>query len=98
MRFADLAASSERVAGTSRRSDKIALLGACIGALPDDELAAGVHYLAGEIRQGKLGVGCLGGAVAPSSWTAESHTRFLWPEHLEGPTRAAQIMARSGER
>jgi hypothetical protein len=37
-----------------------------------------------------LGVDCLGGAIAPSSWTAESHTRFLWPEHLEGPTRAAQ--------
>jgi hypothetical protein len=31
---------------------------------------------------------CPDGAVAPGSWTSESHTRLLWPEHSAGPLRA----------
>lgn len=30
---------------------------------------------------------CVGDAVAPSSWTGESHVRMLWPEHLAGTRR-----------
>ena len=32
---------------------------------------------------------CVGDAVAPSSWTGESHVRMLWPEHLTGTRRGA---------
>jgi len=31
-----------------------------------------------------LDVGCLDRAVSTSSWTGESHTRLLWPEHTVG--------------
>ncbi len=57
MRFLEVAACSERIAASPRRSDKLALLAQCIAALPEEELAAGVHYLAGAVAQGKLGVG-----------------------------------------
>jgi hypothetical protein len=35
-----------------------------------------------------LDVACLEGGVSPSDYTAESHTRFLWPQHLGPPLRA----------
>lgn len=35
-----------------------------------------------------LTVGCLDGAIAPSSWTRETHARLLWPELLGDPYRA----------
>ncbi len=37
-----------------------------------------------------LDVACLDGAIAPSSWTGESHARFLWPQDIEGARRALQ--------
>lgn len=37
-----------------------------------------------------LDVSCLEGAVAPSSWTGESHSRFLWPQNTVGTKRANQ--------
>lgn len=37
-----------------------------------------------------LDLACLDGAVAPSSWTAESHTRVLWPQHTSGSRRRAE--------
>lgn len=33
-------------------------------------------------------VACVEGGVSPSSWTAEAHTRLLWPSHLVGAKRA----------
>jgi hypothetical protein len=35
-----------------------------------------------------LDAGCIGGGVPPASWTAESHTRMLWPTHRAGELRA----------
>jgi hypothetical protein len=37
--------------------------------------------LAAVLEPSGLDVACLEGGVAPSSWTAESHTRLLWPQH-----------------
>ena len=37
-----------------------------------------------------LDLACMDGAVAPSSWTGESHTRFLFPAYTAGDRRAAQ--------
>lgn len=46
--------------------------------------------LQGLFAEYDLDLGCLRGAVSPSSWTGEAHTRVLWPQHLAGERRALQ--------
>lgn len=57
MLFAELAATSDRVAATSKKLEKTALLAEAVRRLAPEELDAGVRFLAGQIRQKKLGVG-----------------------------------------
>ncbi len=57
MRLAELVATSRAVADTPKRTYKIERLAACIGALAPDERAIGASYLAGELPQGKIGLG-----------------------------------------
>ena len=57
MQLTELVETSRRVADTSRRTEKIAVLAACLRRLSPDEIAVGVAYLSGEPRQSKLGVG-----------------------------------------
>jgi hypothetical protein len=45
-------------------------------------------FLRGVAGEHGLDAACLEGAVSPSSWTAEAHTRILWPEHRVGSHRA----------
>jgi DNA ligase 1 len=56
--FADLVHTSQRVASTSSRRDKIAYLADYLSGLEDEaEIAPAVAYLSGVIPQGALGVG-----------------------------------------
>ena len=59
--FAELAAVSTTVGATRSRSAKVEALAACLQALADEAdpaaLAAGVCFLAGRVRQGRLGIG-----------------------------------------
>src|SRR3974390_283904 len=55
--LASIVATSGRVAETSSRPAKIRELADCIRELRTEEVEIGVLYLAGEIRQGKIGVG-----------------------------------------
>ena len=55
--LADVVATSEAVAATSSRSEKIAILAALFGRLDPSELPLAVGFLAGEPRQGRVGVG-----------------------------------------
>ena len=61
MLFAELAAVSTTVGATRSRSAKVEALAACLQALADEAdpaaLAAGVCFLAGRVRQGRLGIG-----------------------------------------
>lgn len=57
MRLAELVATSHDVASTPARSAKVAALADLIRRLDPDEVEAGVAMLAGEPRQGKIGVG-----------------------------------------
>ncbi|HVV83647.1 MAG TPA: ATP-dependent DNA ligase [Kofleriaceae bacterium] len=57
MLLADLARTSTEVAATSGRTAKIQRLAACLKALAPEERAIGARYLAGEVGQGKLGIG-----------------------------------------
>jgi DNA ligase-1 len=57
MLLAELARTSERVAATSARLTKIALLSACLAELEPAEVPTGVAYLSGELGQSRIGVG-----------------------------------------
>jgi DNA ligase 1 len=56
-RFAELVAASDRVAATSSRLAKLRELAACLRTFDPDEVEIGVLFLAGETRQGKIGIG-----------------------------------------
>ena len=57
MRFVELAAVSRRLAATSKRSEKAALLAAVLRRLGADEIGVAVGVLTGVPRQGRIGVG-----------------------------------------
>ncbi|MEO1173578.1 MAG: ATP-dependent DNA ligase, partial [Myxococcota bacterium] len=57
MLFADLVAASLNVKGTRSRKKKTALLAECIAHLSPAERPIGVNYLAGDVPQGKIGLG-----------------------------------------
>lgn len=57
MLYGDLVAASQRVAATSKRSEKIAALAELLRTMPPEELEAAIGLLIGEPRQGRLGVG-----------------------------------------
>ena len=55
--FATLADTSQRVGATAARSAKIRELAALLGQLQPQEIGIAVHYLSGEMMQGRIGVG-----------------------------------------
>jgi DNA ligase-1 len=55
--LSDLAAASGRISATPARLAKIAALADLLRRLAPDEIEIAVHYLSGETRQGRLGVG-----------------------------------------
>jgi DNA ligase 1 len=57
MLFRELVETSESVAATRSRKQKIEHLAACIARMQPEEVVIGVGYLAGLTRQGKLGLG-----------------------------------------
>src|SRR5262245_49033479 len=57
MRFADIVATSDAVAGTSGRLEKISRLADLLKRTPPDEIEVVVAFLTGEPRQGRMGVG-----------------------------------------
>ncbi len=57
MLLADLVAATSDVAATSARKEKIARLAALLGTATADEIAVVVGLVAGEPRQGRIGVG-----------------------------------------
>lgn len=57
MLFAKLAETSNAVAATRSRLEKIELLRGCLAGLAMDEIETGVGYLAGNLRQGRIGLG-----------------------------------------
>ena len=66
----DLVVTSERVAATRSRTEKLAHLAACLRALEPDEIAIGVAFLTGETRQGRIGLGWGAAAAAGAGGAA----------------------------
>jgi DNA ligase 1 len=57
MLLAELADVSRKVAATSRRTGKTELLADVLRCLPAEEIETGAAFLAGFVRQGKVGIG-----------------------------------------
>ena len=55
--LAELVRASQRVGATTARRTKVGELAWLLKSLASDEIDVGVHYLSGEIPQGKIGVG-----------------------------------------
>ena len=55
--FVELADASERVAGTSKRTDKVAALAAVFAQIPPDEIEAAAAFAVGDTPVGRIGVG-----------------------------------------
>ncbi|MCU1623511.1 MAG: ATP-dependent ligase [Frankiales bacterium] len=101
MLLADLAATSQAVAATSKRTEKLALLAARLREAAPDEVAAVASYLSGELRQRRTGVGwrSLQGLPAPATAATltviEVDAAFAAMASLSGPgstaTRAALL-------
>ena len=57
MKLAEIVAASDAVAATRSRNAKRDELASCLTAMAPPEVRAGASYLAGELPQGKVGVG-----------------------------------------
>jgi DNA ligase 1 len=70
----DLVNTSQRVGATSARLAKVRELATFLRALAPEEIETAVHYLSGEIPQGRIGIGysALKSAAADSAAQAES--------------------------
>ena len=77
MLFSDLVATSQQVAQTSGRLEKIALLAALLARVAPAEIEIATAFLCGVVRQAKLGVGCASVRAATPESAAESATLEL---------------------
>ena len=70
----ELVQASQRVGATAARRIKVSELAALLKALRPDEIDIAVHYLSGEIPQGKIGIGYAAVRAAASTPAAEVST------------------------
>jgi DNA ligase 1 len=80
--LAELVRASQRVGATPARRGKIQELASLLKALTPDEVDVGVHYLAGEIPQGKIGIGYT--AVRAAASTSASALEKLSITEVDG--------------
>lgn len=105
MKLAELAETSKRVAGTSRRREKIELLAGFLRRLAPDEVPVAISYLSGYLRQGKIGIGyaSLRNAqpsaplLPPPLTLSETDSLFQRIETVSGPGSAGGRAALIGE-
>jgi DNA ligase-1 len=72
--LANLVGTSQRVSSASARRTKVRELASFLEALPADEIETAVHFLSGEITQGRIGISCkaLQAGAATEAANAES--------------------------
>ncbi len=88
----DLVGTSQRVGATSARSTKLRELAAFLRALQAQEIETAVHYLSGEIGQGRIGIGYSTLRTAASSPAAPTATLSIG----ELDRRLAELAAMRG--
>ena len=69
--LAELVQVSQRVGATTARRAKVSELAALLKSLMPEEIDLGVHYLSGEIPQGKIGIGYAAVRAAASTSAAQ---------------------------
>jgi ATP-dependent DNA ligase I len=103
LKLAEIVATSQDVAATRSRKQKTARLASLLAQLQPAEVRAGVGFLCGELRQGKLGVGYRslqqlreqGHAAEPSVSILELDATFAELSGLSGKgsaTRQSQLL------
>jgi DNA ligase-1 len=90
--LAALVATSQRVAATAARRAKVQQLAALLAYLTPDEIDIGVHYLSGDMAQGKIGVGPAAVRVAAATKAAPAETLSV----LEVDRRLTELAAIRG--
>ena len=84
--LAELVSTSARVTGTSSRLAKVREIAGLLGRLARAEIGIGVSYLAGELPQGRIGIGyatlqsaaaAVGQGPAQSSLTVEQTDQYV---------------------
>jgi DNA ligase 1 len=75
--LANLVETSQRVGGTASRLAKVRELSTFLRSLPGDEIDTAVHYLSGEIQQGRIGIGYAALRTAASYPPATAATRSI---------------------
>jgi DNA ligase 1 len=68
--LAEIVRASERVGATAARKTKVRELAALLRSLTPEEIDIGVHYLSGEMPQGRIGVGIAAVRAAASASAA----------------------------
>jgi len=92
--LAELVQASQRVGATAARRVKVSELAALLKLLTPDELDIGVHYLSGEIPQGKIGIGYA--AVRATAATPAAEAATLSISEVDGKLSALAGMRGSG--
>ena len=75
--LAQLVATSQRVAATSARLSKIRELAAFLATLRPEEVEIAAHYLAGEVPQGRIGIGYAALQAAASTAATPATLKLL---------------------
>jgi DNA ligase-1 len=75
--FAELVRASQRVGASAARKIKVRELSSFLRALGQADIDAGVHYLSGEIPQGKIGVGFAAVRAAASTEASDTETLLI---------------------
>jgi DNA ligase-1 len=96
--LAELVRASLRVGATAARSAKIRELSALLRSLAPEEIDTGVHYLSGEIPQGKIGLGFSAVRAGASTSAADAETLSIADVHQRLTELAAVRGAGSGAR
>jgi DNA ligase-1 len=100
-----LVATSRAVAATRSRLSKVAELARCLGELAPEEIEAGIAFLCGEPRQGKVGVGyatlrelgVAAPAAQPTPGVLDLDARLDRTQSTNGPGSAAERKRLLGE-
>ena len=79
--FADIVRASQRVGATAARLGKVRELASFLRAIPADEIETAVHYLSGDIPQGRIGIGHSLLQSAASNAASDSETLTIDDVH-----------------
>jgi DNA ligase-1 len=93
-RFATLADTSQRVGAAAARSAKIRDLAALLTQVEPDEIGIAVHYLSGELPQGRIGIGPA--AVSSAAATAAAPVPTLAIVEVDARLAALAAIAGAG--